>query len=159
MRLNIHILYVVCNDFPTLFCIVVAHSSFFPSLKKMSRLRSSVSALIARQPALIAQAVTFSNLTRTQAFLPCVQWVPHGRYTARIARLFIRQQLNNSQPIFYHALLREKVTVGAVVSLQSRCVNGPSLPQNAVGSPCKHCNLKLVSLQGLSGTFQIFALE
>lgn len=35
----------------------------------MSRVRSSVSALIARQPALIAQAVTFSNLTRTQAVL------------------------------------------------------------------------------------------
>ncbi|CAK6958660.1 Hypothetical predicted protein [Scomber scombrus] len=41
----------------------------------MSRVRSSVSALIARQPALIAQAVTSSNLT--QAVSPCVRCVPH----------------------------------------------------------------------------------
>lgn len=72
LGLNIHVLIVVCYKFLAVFCGVVARSSFFPSLKKMSRLRSSVSALIARQPAPAAQAVTFSNLTRTQTIILCV---------------------------------------------------------------------------------------
>lgn len=89
LRLNIHLLRAVCYTFLAVFCLVVAHSSFFPSLKKMSRVRSSVSALIARQPALIAQAVTSSNLT--QAVSPCVRCVPHDRNAFGTSCLFIRQ--------------------------------------------------------------------
>lgn len=45
------------------------------------------------------------------------------------------------------------------LSLQSRCVNGPSLFLNAAVSPYEQCNLKLVSVQGLGGNFRRFALE
>ncbi|KAM3622156.1 uncharacterized protein V6R79_021033 [Siganus canaliculatus] len=90
----------------------------------MSRLRSSVSALIARQPALIAQAVTFTNLTRARVLLPCVHGVPRGRYTFRTACLFIRQQVDHFLARICQALLRVKVRPSALQSLSlslSRC--------------------------------------
>lgn len=69
MRLNIHVPCLVCHTFPAVFGAVAACLPFFPSLKKMGRLRSSVSALIARQACSshCFEPVTFSNLTRTQA--------------------------------------------------------------------------------------------
>lgn len=69
MRLNIHMLCLVCHAFPVVFGAMVACLPFFPALKKMGRLRSSVSALIPRQACSshCFEPVTFSNLTRTQA--------------------------------------------------------------------------------------------
>lgn len=152
-RPDIHVPRVVCYCFPAVFRISAALSPFFPSLKKMCVVRSSVSALIACQPAFIARAVTFSNLTRAREiffFLPCVRRVPYGHYSTtgtacRFCQTSTRRIPDSTFVTF--SPRSESSTAGIVVSLQSRCVRGPSASLGAAARPCEQRDRKAVHLR------------
>lgn len=76
-RLNIHLRRVVGYKLLAVFCVVVPRSSFFPSLKKMSRCRVEAPVVLLLVSLLLLKPSRSVNLTRTQAGLPRFQRVPH----------------------------------------------------------------------------------